>query len=184
MGLYFPDSSSATRAPPWAPVHIGVGFQDGQWAVGELFGTKCWYETESWGRSPSPPITQSVSTLAYAQAVTHLFAVTHSQRQDLQATSGGRACLLGLTSCPPALGTEEAESVGRATVGNREGGWGSDLGKWGMGASELSFRDGSQTGIRDQARNQGGGVKRKRQRDGGDCPNMPESLLVPLPNDS
>lgn len=61
---------------------------------------------------------------------------------------------LGLTRYPPALGTEDAESEGRTTAGNRDSGegWGSDLEKWGMGASELSFREGSQTGIRDQTR--------------------------------
>lgn len=100
--LCFPDSSPAIRAPPWAPVHFGVGFRDGQWAVGELFGAECWNEAESGGHSPSAPITQSVSTLAYSPGcytVTKARPTCKLQRSGLSSgtdklptRSGNRRC--------------------------------------------------------------------------------------------
>lgn len=65
--------------------------------------------------------------------------------------------------------------TGRAAGAGEDGGqiWGSGGWEHQRGEPDRNQRSGQ---------DQGGGVK--RWQDGGNCPNMPESLSVPLPNDS
>ena len=81
LRLCFPDSSSDIRAPLWTPVRIGVGFQGGQCVVG-LFGAECWYEAESWGHPPSPPISQKFFHTCPLPRLLHTCLLLHIHRGE------------------------------------------------------------------------------------------------------
>ena len=83
----------------------------------------------------------------------------HTQRHNPCAYTRGPGLSPEVDKLPTQSGNKDAKSERRAIVGIEERSEvGSDLGKRMMGASGMSFRDSSQTGIRgrgvrDQARN-------------------------------
>lgn len=190
LGLYSLDSSSELRI--FKSHH---GFQCRRGLDSRMgIGFKEIYLGNSHGVGQSgvvfhfPKSPKSVSTLAYSSGCfTPICSYTPMCRYILRGhNSCAYSCLLRLTSCPPILGTEDAKnSLGEKShlVPRKDQKWGSDVGKQEMRVSEMSFRGGIQTGIRD------GGIRDQAVTgklhgygsDGRDCSISRERLSIPLP---
>lgn len=186
LGLYSLDSESLS---------LTMGSSAGEgWIPGWALGLRkfIWEIVMVWGKvgsfSISPSLPKVFPHLPTPQAVSHPFALTHPYAVTYSEghNSCAYSCLLRLTSCPPILGTEDAKnSLGEKShlVPRKDQKWGSDVGKQEMRVSEMSFRGGIQTGIRD------GGIRDQAVTgklhgygsDGRDCSISRERLSIPLP---